>query len=68
MCFDCIGKESSMNSRMETLFNMFVLQRKHITSGVPNELMECNYETGYKTLEVERKATEVSEKSLISPE
>lgn len=54
ICFDRIGKESSMNSRMETLFSIFDIRRKYINSGLSNELLECNYETGYKTLEVER--------------
>lgn len=54
LCYDRIGVENSMNSRMETLFTKFDLQRKYVNSGLPNELMECDYSKGYITLEKER--------------
>ena len=48
-----VGIENMM-SRMETLFEKFDLQRKYVDSGLENELLECNYENGYKTLALER--------------
>lgn len=54
LVYDRIGSVD-MISRMETLFNKFDLKRKYINSGLPNDLMECNYEYGYHVLEKERK-------------
>lgn len=54
ICFDRMGTGNSMNSRMETLFKKFDLQRKYVNSGLENELLECDYENGYKALEAER--------------
>lgn len=53
LCYDRIGV-NNMNSRFETLFDKFDLKSKYINSGLKNELLECNYENGYKVLEVER--------------
>lgn len=46
-----------MMSRIETFLKRFDLQRKYIESGIANQLLECDYEAGYKTLEEERKKT-----------
>lgn len=45
---------SDMMSRMETLFEKFDLKRKYVDSGLENNLLECDYEKGYKNLEKER--------------
>lgn len=54
--FLCYDRQNinNMNSRMDTLFSKFDLRRKYVNSGLPNELFECNYETGYKVLDLER--------------
>lgn len=43
-----------MTSRIDTLFEKFDLKRKYVDSGLMNELLECNYENGYRILEYER--------------
>lgn len=44
-----------MNSRLETLLSKFHLERKYANSGLQNDILEHDYEEGYKQLEVERK-------------
>lgn len=43
-----------MMSRINTLLQKFHLERKYINSGLKNDLLECEYEDGYKILEIER--------------
>lgn len=45
---------NNMMSRLDTLLEKFDLKRKYANSGLKNELMECNYENGYKVLKEER--------------
>ncbi len=54
LCYDRNGVENSMNSRIETLFSKFDLQRKYVNSGLSNDLLECDYSHGYEQLKVER--------------
>lgn len=54
LCYDRQGI-NNMNSRMETFFSKFDLQRKYINSGLSNILMECDYSNGYVVLKEERK-------------
>lgn len=49
------NKNKDMMSRMNTLFDKFNLKRKYVDSGLYNELLECNYESGYNALSKERK-------------
>ena len=48
------GKDPDMLSRIETLFNTFDLARKYVGSGSENDLFECDYDTGYRRLLIER--------------
>lgn len=45
---------AGMMSRMETLLKKFDLERKNADSGLPNELLECDYRAGYAVLAKER--------------
>lgn len=54
LCYDRVGLKSSMNSRIETLFDKFDLKRKYVNSGLPNDLSECDYSNGYAALKSER--------------
>lgn len=47
-------KGSNMMSRLDTLLSKFDLKRKYIDSGLSNDLMECDYENGYRVLKQER--------------
>ena len=49
------GEDADMLSRIETLFNTFGLMRKYAESGLDNELFECNYDSLYERLNIERK-------------
>ena len=49
------GKDADMLSRIETLFQNFDLMRKFVGSDLENDLLECNYENGYRKLPEERK-------------
>ena len=44
-----------MMSRMDTLFEKFDLKRKYINSGLNNDILECDYNNGYKALVNEQK-------------
>ena len=46
---------TDMMSRIDTLFEKFDLKRKYVGSGLQNELLECDYSSGYSVLELERK-------------
>ena len=48
------GKETNMLSRIHTLLKMFYLERKFSESGGKNDLLECDYSTGYEILNRER--------------
>ena len=43
-----------MMSRIDTLLETFDLRRKFRNSGLDNEILEANYEKGYRALETER--------------
>lgn len=46
---------NSMISRMETLLKKFNIERKYVGSNLENDLLECDYCSGYKILMEERK-------------
>lgn len=48
------GVDNDMFSRIETLFTTLDLMRKYSDSGLKNELLECDYRTGYERLIQER--------------
>lgn len=55
----------TMMSRMDTLFNTLDLKRKYVDSGLPNELLECDYSVGHRRIEAEkRKSMDFLKKSL----
>ena len=59
------GEDTDMLSRLETLFSMFDLERKYVNSGLPNDIFECDYSTGYMRLAEERnKAIQFLKKSM----
>lgn len=49
------GHEADMMSRINTFLETFDLERKYVNSGIENELMECDYKTGYHILQAEQK-------------
>ena len=48
------GARNDMFTRIETLLNTFDLNRKHVGSGLQNDMFEADYELGYIQLEKER--------------
>ena len=46
--------KKNMMSRIDTLLETFDLRRKFRNSGLDNEILEANYEKGYRALETER--------------
>lgn len=48
------GKQNKMMSRIDTLLETFCLERKYVDSGIPNNLLECDYQKGYEVLTQER--------------
>ena len=44
-------------SRINTFLKTFFLERKYVNSNLKNNLLEANYDEGYKQLEIERKKT-----------
>ena len=48
------GECNNMMSRMDTLLKKFGLERKYVDSGLPNDILECNYQHGYEMLALER--------------
>lgn len=49
-----VGKESNMMSRITTLLETFSLERKYVSSGLENDIFECDYENGFVRLKEER--------------
>lgn len=47
--------DSGMMSRIETMLKKFQLERKYAASGLENDLLECDYQSGYEILKGERK-------------
>lgn len=56
LLYDRINGKNMM-SRMDTFFRIFDLERKYIHSGLANNLLECNYNNGYKILNEEKSKT-----------
>lgn len=57
--------EGNMMSRMDTLLEKIDLKRKYVDSGLPNELLECDYSVGHRRIEAEkRKSMDFLKKSL----
>lgn len=54
LVYDRKGAGNNMISRMDTLLKKFDLERKYVQSGLPNDPLECNYQTGYEVLTKER--------------
>lgn len=54
LVYDRQGTEGNMMSRMNTLLKTFHLERKCVDSGLPNDILECNYQHGYEVLASER--------------
>ena len=48
------GEYNNMMSRMDTLLKKFGLERKYVDNGLPNDILECNYQHGYEVLASER--------------
>lgn len=57
LVYDRDGKEQSIMSRINTFLKTFFLERKYVNSNLKNNLLEANYDEGYKQLEIERKKT-----------
>lgn len=49
------GEEQGMFSRINTLLKKFHLERKYVGSNLKNELLECEYQSGYEILDKEQK-------------
>ena len=46
---------NNMMSRMDTFLDTFDLRRKYVYSYLPNDILECDYSIGYKSLKMEQK-------------
>lgn len=54
LLYSRVGEDADMISRLETMFSIFDLKRKHVESGLPNNDFECDYSVGFRKLVEER--------------
>ena len=51
------GEYNNMMSRLDTFLKKFHLERKYVDSGLPNDILESDYQKGYEVLSKERQKT-----------